>query len=226
MTMKRAKKRLRRLEKQRHLSQSFSLSRAATRSSFAKNASGAKGERRKLSPERARKDENDEPGLRERPSSSRIGHALARFLGVHRRRQVACCALCSRSSSRRAATASRRDQQRAQMLLEALHVFFLDREREPHFLESEKEILELNRESGVCAYLFFPLSAVTFFSFSSLFKPMTRNQNVSSGGGGGGAYILDRSLVPRIRLLAQVRAHAQTRAQQNKDKKGRHWAFL
>lgn len=32
---------------------------------------------------------------------------------------------------------------------------------------------------------------------------MTRNQNVS-GGGGGGAYILDRSLVPRIRLLAQV----------------------
>jgi len=55
---------------------------------------------------------------------------------------------------------------------------------------------------------------------------MTRNQNVSSGGGGGGAYILDRSLVPRIRLLAQVRAHAQTRAQQNKDKKGRHWAFL
>lgn len=78
----------------------------------------------------------------------------------------------------------------------------------------------------MCAYLFFPLSAVTFSSFSSLFKPMTRNQNVSSGGGGGGAYILDRSLVPRIRLLAQVRAHAQTRAQQNKDKKGRHWAFL
>lgn len=142
MTMKRAKKRLRRLEKQRHLSQSFSLSRAATRSSFAKNASGTKGERRKLSPERARKDENDEPGLRERPSSSRIGHALARFLGVHRRRRVACCALCSRSSSRRAATASRRAQQRAQMLLEALHVFFFDREREPHFLESEKEILE------------------------------------------------------------------------------------
>lgn len=142
MTMKRAKKRLRRLEKQRHLSQSFSLSRAATRSSFAKNASGTKGKRRKLSPERARKDANDEPGLRERPSSSRIGHALARFLGVHRRHQVACCALCSRSSSRRAATASRRDQQRAQMLLEALHVFFLDREREPHFLESEKEILE------------------------------------------------------------------------------------
>ena len=142
MTMKRAKKRLRRLEKQRHLSQSFSLSRAATRSSFAKNASGTKGKRRKLSPERARKDANDEPGLRERPSSSRIGHALARFLGVHRRRQVACCALCSRSSSRRAATASRRDQQRAQMLLEALHVFFLDREREAHFLESEKEILE------------------------------------------------------------------------------------
>jgi len=28
------------------------------------------------------------------------------------------------------------------MLLEALHVFFFDREREPHFLESEKEILE------------------------------------------------------------------------------------
>ena len=139
MTMKRAKKAL---ASSRKAKASVAIVFPLSRSSFAKNASGTKGERRKLSPERARKDENDEPGLRERPSSSRIGHALARFLGVHRRRRVACCALCSRSSSRRAATASRRAQQRAQMLLEALHVFFLDREREPHFLESEKEILE------------------------------------------------------------------------------------
>ena len=83
-----------------------------------------------------------------------------------------------------------------------------------------------SRERSVCLPFFSTVGSHFFFLLFSLFKPMTRNQNVSSGGGGGGAYILDRSLVPRIRLLAQVRAHAQTRAQQNKDKKGRHWAFL
>ena len=58
-------------------------------------------------------------------------------------------------------------------------------------------------------FFFFLLSStftLFFLPFDGQVKRMTRNQNVSSSGGGG-AYILDRSLVPRIRLLAQVCAH-------------------
>ena len=92
--------------------------------------------------------------------------------------------------------------------------FSVERERERE--ESSSHFNRWCEQRWCVSRRFFPSSSPLLSLL--LRSDMTRNQNVSSsggGGGGGGAYILDRSLVPRIRLLAQVR----TRNSRNPERK-------